>query len=29
MDGEMRSLLARLARLEVLAVDDWAMAPLT
>jgi DNA replication protein DnaC len=28
-DGSLRSLLARLARLEVLVVDDWAMAPLT
>jgi len=27
-DGSLRSLLARLARLEVLVVDDWAMAPL-
>jgi len=28
-DGSLRCLLARLARLEVLVVDDWAMAPLT
>jgi DNA replication protein DnaC len=27
-DGSLRSLLARLARLEVLVVDDWVMAPL-
>ena len=27
-DGSLRSLLARLARLDVLVVDDWAMAPL-
>jgi len=27
-DGSLRSLLARLARLDVLLVDDWAMAPL-
>jgi DNA replication protein DnaC len=27
-DGSLRSLLVRLARLDVLAVDDWAMAPL-
>ncbi len=27
-DGSLRFLLARLARLEVLVVDDWAMAPL-
>jgi len=24
-DGSLRSLLARLARLDVLAVDDWAV----
>jgi DNA replication protein DnaC len=28
-DGSLRSLLARLARLDVLVVDDWAMAPLS
>jgi DNA replication protein DnaC len=28
-DGSLRSLLARLARVDVLLVDDWAMAPLT
>jgi DNA replication protein DnaC len=27
-DGSLRSLLGRLARLDVLVVDDWAMAPL-
>jgi DNA replication protein DnaC len=27
-DASLRSLLARLARLEVLVADDWAMAPL-
>jgi DNA replication protein DnaC len=27
-DGSLRSLLARLARLDVLLIDDWAMAPL-
>ena len=27
-DGSLRSLLAQLARLDVLVVDDWAMAPL-
>ncbi len=27
-DGSLRSLLARWARLDVLVVDDWAMAPL-
>ena len=27
-DGSLRTLLARLARLDVLLVDDWAMAPL-
>ena len=27
-DGSLRTLLARLARLDVLIVDDWAMAPL-
>jgi DNA replication protein DnaC len=28
-DGSLRSLLARLTRVDVLLVDDWAMAPLT
>jgi DNA replication protein DnaC len=28
-DGSLRTLLARLARLDVLVVDDWAMAPLS
>ena len=28
-DGSLRTLLARLARIDVLVVDDWAMAPLT
>jgi DNA replication protein DnaC len=28
-DGSLRSLLARLSRIEVLLVDDWAMAPLS
>ena len=27
-DGSLRTLLARLARLDVLVIDDWAMAPL-
>jgi hypothetical protein len=27
-DGSLRSLLARLARLDVLVIDDWTMAPL-
>ena len=27
-DGSLRTFLARLARLDVLVVDDWAMAPL-
>jgi DNA replication protein DnaC len=27
-DGSLRTLLARLARLDVLLIDDWAMAPL-
>lgn len=26
-DGSLRSLLARLSRIDVLAIDDWAMAP--
>jgi DNA replication protein DnaC len=28
-DGSLRNLLARLARMDVLVVDDWAMNPLT
>jgi DNA replication protein DnaC len=28
-DGSLRVLLARLARIDVLLIDDWAMAPLT
>jgi DNA replication protein DnaC len=28
-DGSLRSLLAKLARIDVLVIDDWAMAPLT
>jgi len=28
-DGSHRSLLARLARIDVLVIDDWAMAPLS
>lgn len=28
-DGSLRSLLARLARIDVLVIDDWAMAPCT
>ena len=27
-DGSLRDLLARLARIDVLVIDDWAMAPL-
>jgi DNA replication protein DnaC len=27
-DGSLRALLARLSRIEVLVIDDWAMAPL-
>jgi DNA replication protein DnaC len=27
-DGSFRSLLARLSRIDVLVIDDWAMAPL-
>ena len=27
-DGSLRTLLGRLARIDVLVVDDWAMAPL-
>ena len=28
-DGSLRNLLARLSRIDVLVLDDWAMAPLT
>ncbi len=28
-DGSLRNLLARLARTDVLVVDDWAMSPLS
>ena len=28
-DGSLRNLLARLARIEVLVIDDWAMGPLS
>jgi DNA replication protein DnaC len=28
-DGSLRSLLARVDRIDVLVIDDWAMAPLT
>jgi DNA replication protein DnaC len=28
-DGSLRNLLARLSRIDVLVVDDWAMAPLS
>lgn len=28
-DGSLRGLLAKLARIDVLAIDDWAMAPMT
>jgi DNA replication protein DnaC len=28
-DGSLRSLLARLARIDVLVIDDWAMTPFT
>jgi DNA replication protein DnaC len=26
-DGSLRSLLARLSRIDVLVIDDWVMAP--
>jgi DNA replication protein DnaC len=29
VDGSLRSLLARLSRIEVLVIDDWAMAPMS
>ena len=28
-DGSLRSILARLSRIDVLVIDDWAMAPLS
>jgi DNA replication protein DnaC len=28
-DGSLRDLLARLSRIDVLVIDDWAMAPLS
>ena len=28
-DGSLRNVLAKLARIDVLVIDDWAMAPLT
>src|SRR5258708_13533049 len=28
-DGSFRNLLARLSRVDVLVIDDWAMAPLS
>jgi DNA replication protein DnaC len=28
VDGSLRHLLARLSRIEVLVIDDWAMAPM-
>jgi DNA replication protein DnaC len=28
-DGSLRSLLVRLSRIDVLVIDDWAMAPLS
>jgi len=28
-DGSLRSLLTRLSRIDVLVIDDWAMAPLS
>ena len=28
-DGSLRNLLARISRIDVLVIDDWAMAPLT
>ena len=28
-DGSLRSLLGRLSRIDVLVIDDWAMAPLS
>ncbi len=29
VDGSLRSLLARLSRIDVLVIDDWAMAPMS
>jgi DNA replication protein DnaC len=28
-DGSLRSLLARLSRIDLLVIDDWVMAPLS
>ena len=28
-DGSLRSLLSRVSRIDVLVIDDWAMAPLS
>ena len=28
-DGSLRSLLSRLSRIDLLVIDDWAMAPLS
>jgi DNA replication protein DnaC len=28
-DGSLRNLLARLSRIDVLVIDDWAVAPLS
>ena len=28
-DGSLRSLLARLSRIDVLVIDDWVMVPLS
>jgi DNA replication protein DnaC len=28
-DGSLRNLLARVGRIDVLVIDDWAMAPLS
>jgi DNA replication protein DnaC len=28
-DGSLRSLLTRLSRIDVLVIDDWAMAPMS
>jgi DNA replication protein DnaC len=28
-DGSLRSLLARISRIDVLVIEDWAMAPLS
>jgi DNA replication protein DnaC len=29
VDGSLRSLLVRVSRIDVLVIDDWAMAPLS